>query len=423
MYVYRKTTSSWVQEAYIKASNAEVGDLFGGMVKLSADGSRLAVAADNEDSAATGVNGNQSNNTGASSGAVYIFRRNGTTWVQEAYIKASNTGAVDHFGNAALDLSDDGSVLAVGANGEDSNATGINGNQFNNSADAAGAVYIFSRSGTTWTQQAYIKASNTGAEDQFGRPIALSGDGNRLAVAAVSEDSNATGINGNQFNNSMSGSGAIYIFTKTGSTWAQEAYVKASNTGIQDQFGSALSLNEDGTILAASSPLDDSSATGINGTQTGGGNSDNYGSVFIFRRTGGNWGQEAYIKPTAVGNNDLFGFKLSINNDGSRLAVGVFSEDSNAVGIGGNENDNSASAAGAVYVFGRENNSWYQEFYVKASNTDAGDSFGGASLSLSSGCKLYLAVSTIAEASNVTGINGNQNNNSAPAAGAVYIIE
>ncbi|HNA90010.1 MAG TPA: FG-GAP repeat protein, partial [Anaerolineales bacterium] len=143
------------------------------------------------------------------------------TPAQQAYIKASNSGADDNFGKVALD----GDTLVVGASGESSNATGINGNQLDNSASSAGAVYVFVRSGNTWSQQAYIKASNTDANDYFGSSIAIAGD--TIVVGAYGEDSNATGINGNETNNSAATSGAVYVFTRTGSTWSQQAYIKA----------------------------------------------------------------------------------------------------------------------------------------------------------------------------------------------------
>ena len=198
---------------YVKASNTGVGDAFGYSVALSADGNTLAVGAIGEDSNATGVNGNQAGNSSPASGAVYVFSRSGSTWVQQAYVKASNTGADDQFG-LSVALSADGNTLAVGARSEDSNAIGIGGDQTNNSAGQSGAVYVFSRSGSTWSQQAYVKASNTGASDFFGGQVALSADGNTLAVGATNENSNATGIGGDQTNNSGSGvnSGAVYLY-------------------------------------------------------------------------------------------------------------------------------------------------------------------------------------------------------------------
>ncbi|EHL21181.1 Integrin alpha beta-propellor repeat-containing protein [Acidovorax sp. NO-1] len=151
------------------------------------------------------------------------------------YFKASNTGAGDLFGYSVA-LSGDGTTLAVGAYREDSNATGANGDQGDNSAVDAGAVYVFTRVGSTWSQQGYVKASNTDANDFFGTSLALSGDGNTLAVGATGEDSNATGINGDPVDNSATLAGAVYVFTRSGSTWSQQAYVKASNTGAEDRF-------------------------------------------------------------------------------------------------------------------------------------------------------------------------------------------
>src|SRR5207247_1774974 len=166
------------QQAYIKASNTggpspgdtpadyggSFGDNFGWSVAISGD--TMVIGAPGEDSNATGVNGNQTNNSALNSGAAYVFVRDGTNWVQQAYLKASNTGANDVFG---FSVAISGDTVVVGARWEASNATGVNGNQSNNSASAAGAAYVFVRSGTNWMQQAYLKASNTGANDIFGR--------------------------------------------------------------------------------------------------------------------------------------------------------------------------------------------------------------------------------------------------------------
>jgi len=197
--------------AYVKASNTNANDQFGWSVALSADGSTLAVGAIWEDSNATGIGGDQADNSASQAGAVYVFSRAGSTWSQQAYIKASNTNAGDQLGTA-LALSADGSTLAVGAVFEDSNATGIGGNQADNSAREAGAVYVFSRAGSVWSQQAYIKASNTNADDYFGFSLALAADGSTLAVGAFREASNATGIDGNQADNSAAGAGAVYVY-------------------------------------------------------------------------------------------------------------------------------------------------------------------------------------------------------------------
>ena len=132
------------------------------------------------------------------SGAVYVFTRDAAAaFAQQAYIKASNTNAGDEFGVRVV-LS--GDTLVVGAHREDSAATGIDGNQSDNSAPDAGAVYVFTRDAAgVWSQQAYIKASNADAGDWFGRTIALSGD--TLVVGAHRETSAATGIDGDQSDN------------------------------------------------------------------------------------------------------------------------------------------------------------------------------------------------------------------------------
>ncbi len=192
---------------YFKASNTESNDEFGTSIALSADGKTLAVGSYIEDSSATGINGNQSDNAATDSGAVYVFTLSGGVWSQQAYVKASNAEANDLFG-ISVALSDDGNTLAAGSFFEDSSATGINGNQSDNSAGGSGAVYVFTRSGSTWSQEAYVKASNTEAGDGFGLRVRLSADGDTLAVGATAEDSSATGINGNQSDNSAGGSGA-----------------------------------------------------------------------------------------------------------------------------------------------------------------------------------------------------------------------
>ena len=112
---------------------------------------------------------------------------------------------------SSVNLSNDGNILAVGALSEDSCATGINGDQTDNGCNDSGAVYIFKRTGTIWSQQTYIKASNTDVGDGFGI-VSLSNDGNTLAIAASSEDSCATSINGDQTNNGCSVAGAVYVY-------------------------------------------------------------------------------------------------------------------------------------------------------------------------------------------------------------------
>jgi hypothetical protein len=165
------------------------------------------VGAPRESSSATGVNGDQANNQTEDSGAVYVFRGTGTTWAQEAYLKASNTDGGDAFG-ASLSLA--GEFLAVVAAGDDSNAIGVGGDQTNEMAVDSGAVHVFNRTGTTWARAGYLKASNTHAGDAFGTGVSLSQD--TLAVGAPGESSNAVGLNGDDADTSAPVSGAFFIF-------------------------------------------------------------------------------------------------------------------------------------------------------------------------------------------------------------------
>ena len=279
-YVFVRSGTSWSQQAYIKASNTGTSDQFGGSLSLSGDGNTLVVGASGEDSNATGINGDQSNNSASDAGAAYVYVRSGTSWSQQAYVKAGNAEAGDSFGRS-LSLSVAGNTLAVGATSEDSNATGINGDESDNSAFVAGAVYVYTRSGITWSQQAYVKASNTEAIDRFGTAVSLSADGNTLAVGANVEDSNATGINGDQSDNSASGSGAAYVFVRSGAMWSQQAYAKASNTGGDDQFGRAVGLSADGNTLAVGANDESSNATGVGGDQTDN-SANSSGAVYVY---------------------------------------------------------------------------------------------------------------------------------------------
>ncbi len=405
-YVFVRNGATWTQQAYLKASNTDADDDFGFSVAVSGD--TIVVGARGERSNATGVDGNQLNNSSLNAGAAYVFVRNGSTWSQQAYLKASNSFAGDEFGRA---VAVSGDTIVVGAVGEDGGATGVNGNATDNSAADAGAAYVFVRNGATWSQQAYLKASNTGAGDRFGGAVSVSGE--TVAVGAEQEDSNAVGIDGNPLDNSAPNAGAVYVFARTGTTWSQEAYVKASNTE-PDVFGCSVSVS--GNTLAVGARLEDSAATGVNGNQAdnSGGNS---GAAYVFVRNGTTWSQQAYVKPSNTGANDLFGWSISLS--GNVLVVGAIGEDSSAVGIDGNGASNAALNSGAAYVFVRSGSTWSELAYLKASNTGASDQFG---VSVAASGDTVLVGADL-EDSNATGVNGNQANNSAGSAGAAYVFD
>lgn len=431
VYVFTRSGNAWAQQAYIKASNPKMSADFGHMVALSADGNTLAVSAYFESSNARGVNGNQADESIPQAGAVYVFTRTANRWAQQAYIKASNTGEAgvgDEFGDGdqfgfSLAISDDGNTIAVGANAEDSNASGINGNQADNSAISSGAVYVFNRTGGTWAQQAYVKASNAAGGMQFGYGVTLSADGSALAVGGFDEGGASREINGPQARG-RTGSGAAYVFTRSGGAWSQQAYIKAANAEQNDSLGAAVALSDDGNTLLVGSLDEDCLATGVNPPNPSCSedwkDDTSTGAAYVFVRAGTTWRQQAYIKPSNTGENDWFASRLAISGDGNTIAASAQLEDSSAKGINGNQQDGSATEAGAVYVFTRTGTTWAQQAYVKGSNTEAFDEFG-SSAALSRDGRTMVAGAR-GEDSAAKQINGNRNDNSADEAGAAYVF-
>ena len=481
---------------YVKASNTEAGDFFGQSVAVSADGDTLAIGASSEASNATGLGGNQSDNSANGAGAVYVFTRDAGVWSQQAYVKASNTGAFDSFGvSVALSadgntlavvrtmkratprastatrpttppstparstcsrgaggrgsatglhqgiqhgvgdffglssvaLSGDGNTLAVGADWEASNATGIGGNQADTSAQQAPRCGL-----RVHAERGDVVATglHQGIQHRRLRPTSAPawrcpGTATRWRSVPYREASNATGIDGNQADDSADDAGAAYVFKRSaGNIWLQQAYIKASNTGGDDNFGSSVALSGDGNTLAVGAYKEDSSAlrastatrpttpsstparptcsrgavgdvvaAGVRqgvqhrrlllitsatawrcpgtatrwrsvlptGKQQRHGHRRQPGRRQLRRRLPlarptcsrgavGTWSQQAYVKASIADVNDGFS-TVALSGDGSLLAVGAKGEASAAAGIGANQSDNSASNAGAVYLF------------------------------------------------------------------------
>jgi trimeric autotransporter adhesin len=434
VYVFVRRGDAWVQQAYVKASNAGQSDLFGMNVALSADGNTMAVSAPWEGSAATGIDGDQSDNSLPQAGAVYVFTRAGTSWSQQAYVKASNTGRRADEGQALGDgdqfgfsvaLSGDGNTMAVGATTEDSAATGINGNQADDSAQSAGAVYLYARTGNRWTQQAYVKGSNTEAGDLFGYDVSLSDDGNTLAAAGYDEDGPGRGVNGDQ-GNGANGSGAIYVLSRTGTDWRQDAYLKGSRSEGNDALGFSVAISGDGRTIVAGAGDEACLVGGINPAgcdmdkpeDASGGSA---GAAYVWVRQGGSWTEQAFIKPSNPDLQDWFAVNLAVSADGNTVLVGSPMEDSRARGINGEQQDDSATESGAAYLFTRSGTTWRQQAYIKAENADEFDEFG-VSVAVS-GDGRTLLVGARMESGGEAGVNGNHNDNSAPEAGALYVWE
>lgn len=405
-YVYERDGNRWRQVQMLKAPNADEGDRFGGAVAVSGD--YIAVGACMEDGAATAINGDQTSNTAAEAGAVYVYRRVGQAWVFDAYIKAPNAEAGDYFGSS---VALDGNTLVVGAPVEDG---GANMNPADNSVPFSGAVYVFVRDGVGWTAQARLKPMVARQNMYFGMAVDVEGD--RLAVGADRESSAANTINGDQTNQAAGSAGAAYVFRRIGTAWAQEAYVKAPNAQGGDFFGGSVAL--DGQRLLVFAPGEDSGATGVGGNMADESASSS-GAAYVFSRATGAWQFEAYIKTTNPDPSDGDGGRPpKVGLRGDMLAIGMELEDSNARGIGGDQTSNSSADSGAVYLYHHDGTTWRPYAYVKSSNSDGGDLFGqGAVLSRDG-----LIVVAPGEDGGGTMIDGDQTSNAAAASGAFYVF-
>ncbi|WP_299494903.1 FG-GAP repeat protein [uncultured Shewanella sp.] len=425
---------------YFKASNTEALDWFGSSVALSGDGKLMAVGAGAEDSNATGINGEQANNSMSNAGTVYLYRREGGVWQQTAYVKPLSIAAFDFFGDVVA-LSQDGLTLAVTAGGDDSVVS------------ASGAVYVFRYIDNIWIQQVKLKASKPDTGDSFGSSLAISGNGNTIVVGARMEDSSATGVNGDEANNSSERSGAVYVFIFADGTWSQTAYLKACNTDERDYFGSSVAMSEDASTIVVGGSYEDSLATGVGGDQTDNA-AENNGAVYVFSQSEGTWSQQAYIKSTVVG--EQFGRRLSLSGDGDRLAVNnttntyIYSRDEDtwafegaldimhpnnlwgsvALTADGQSLFRVVSTNAAAEVGVSENlrgvehyqfidNVWQLCKMVKPSNNTDSGYFGHALAIDASGS--ILAVGDRDEDSAARGIQGDQADSSASNSGAVYI--
>lgn len=318
-YVFVKTGTTWSLEAKLVSIDIAANDYFGFAVGISDDGNTVAVSAHEDD------------DKGSNSGSVYIYTRTGTNWVQQAKMTA-NDGSANAYLGYALSMSSDGSTVvasAIGANG------------------TAGAAYVYTRTGGTWSQQAKIIADDGAAEDTFGVSVAISGNGSTIAVGSYYDDDKG--------NNS----GSVYVFTRTGSSWVKQAKITASDGEALAWFGISVSLSKEGDVLAV----------GSSGTNV------RKGAVYVYSRSGITWSQQTKLTPNDAVENDQFGRAVSISHDGQTLIAGSHLDGDNGVD------------SGSVYIYGLKNSVWSMKMKIIASDGAAGDYFG-VSLSLSGNGKL-----------------------------------
>lgn len=394
VYVFTRTAdgTGWREEAIVEPSPLSQGLYFGTSVALSGD--TLAVGAPGD------------SNGGSSAGAAYIFTRTAGVWTQRAYLKAAQPRQGDLFGGS-IALS--GQTVAVGAIGEAGSAKGVNG-PVDASLGGAGAVYVFTASGDAWSQQAYVKASNPQTSTNFGNAVAL--DGDTLVVGAIQERGASTGINGDQ-TDSLQRSGAVYVFTRTGSTWSQQAYVKASNTRTGAAFGTSVALAND--TLVVGDRLETGKGAGVDGDQSDGG--FHTGAVYVFGRSGSTWSQRTYVKAPNPRNEAEFGRAVAIAGD--VVVIGAQGEDGSARGASDAPDPalTGVFGAGAAYVLRRSAGTWTHQAYLKAPNSGPSFAFGGA-VGVSDG---FLVVGAATENGVASGVNGTPGSGTAINSGAAYV--
>jgi len=306
--------ASPVEEAKFFAADGTEGDQFGYSVALSGDTALIGVRFDDDDA------------NGLESGSAYVFTRSGTTWSQQARLTAADGSDRDWFG-VRVALSGDTAV--VPADADDSDVNGID----------SGSVYVFTRSGTSWTQQAKLTASDGAAVDLFGYSVALSGD--TILIGARFADDDKMGVD----------SGSVYVFTRCGTTWSQQAKLIAADGAAGDEFGYSVALSGDTAVITANG--DDSDVNGVDS-----------GSAYVFIRSGSDWSQQAKLTAADGDAGDLFGVRVAL--DGDTALIGSRLDDDDANGID----------AGSAYVFTRSEGGWSQQAKLTAADGGAGDWFG-----------------------------------------------
>ncbi|TGK11467.1 hypothetical protein EHO60_03940 [Leptospira fletcheri] len=429
-YVYVRSGGKWTHQAYLKAPNTTNGDHFGNSVSISEN--TIAVGAPGEDGNTTSIiNGNDlssSNKAGNDNGAVYVFVRNGNTWTHQAYLKAPNTTNQDQFGSS---LAVSGETIVVGAPYEDSSTSAIvSGSDLTTTNDVGtdtGAAYVYVRSGSAWTHQAYLKAPNVYNQNYFGNSVAI--DGNTITVSARSENSTTTSIiSGNDLsitNHSGNGNGAVYVFVRNGANWNHQAYLKSPNASNQDSFGISVAISGDTVVVGADGESSETNAvlTGTDLSSTNR-NGSNNGAAYVFVRNGSTWTHQAYLKAPNTNREDRFGGSVSIFGDW--IVVGAAGEKSTSKEIlSGNDlrsSNRQGFFVGAAYVFTRSKSLWTHKNYLKASNSANGHFFAG-SVGISGNT---ILVGALGESSNtnwiINGTDLSSTNRNGNSNGAAYVF-
>jgi len=364
----------------LESPSPDLSDYFGITIALSADGTILAVGSPGEDSAAK----DGKDNSLKESGAVYIFQydKEQGRWNFHSHLKAAPVTESGRFGST-LAMSSDGNTLAVGAPLE----------------AGGGAVYLFSRSGTTgdWSGHPPLKAPSPGVDGRFGFSLGLNEDGSILVIGAPAEQSLSAATDSD-----LLGAGAIYLYTRNDGRWRLQSRLEPSPVAPLARFGHAVAIDQGGTLVAAGAE---------NWSSTPQQQGEGEGAVFLFSFDSetSSWSQQALLQAASPSNGSRFGGSLAISHDGDTLAVGAYRES------GGRD----IPHAGAVYLFRYTEGQWRQHHRIQAHNRGAHDEFGTA-LAFNQDASL-LAVGAPFEDSSTTGVNEAQGDETGTNSGTVYL--
>jgi hypothetical protein len=270
-YVFRHDGERWVQEQKLLAPGGKTEDRFG--VSVSLDGEVIGVTAWRDDGA------------GRDAGAVHMFRHDGTRWVAEQKLTASDAQPGANFGRS---VSISGQRLVVGAWKDDG------------AGKDSGAAYVFRHDGERWVQEQKLQPDDASAGDVFGWCAQL--DGEVVLVGAHEADAAAPGA------------GAAYVFRLDGDRWVQEQKLVAPDGEPGDWFGFSASLQGELALVGAYRPR---------GQKRGpAGAKGRPGTVYVFRREGGSWVRSAALGSSDGVAGDAFGFQVSTH--GGRALVGAW---------------------------------------------------------------------------------------------------
>ena len=292
------------EQVKLGPADNEIGDSLGSSVAI--DGDILVVGATGDDEG------------GNNAGSAYIFNRINDNWSLQAMLTASDAAADDAFGSA---VSVSGETVVIGSPGDDDGGS------------ASGSAYVFVRNGTDWFEEAKLTAFDGTSDNSFGSSLAISGDS--VVIGSIGDDENGAD------------SGAVYIFTRAGIIWSQQAKLTAADAVAGAIFGLSVSIDDDYVIVGA--PQDNE-------------NGNNSGSAYIFTRTGSVWNQQAKLTPDDAATGDQFGFSVAIWY--------------NTVAIGAPGNDDGGDESGSAYIFSRFISNWSQETKLTAYDAAANDQYG-----------------------------------------------